>query len=316
MLAIGGGGGNEREALIRIDDHRGEFFLSLGLQAVAYFALAAVLYYLARATMARRAEGLKYLWPLIFLAPVLLTVGGVLTQLDLGQTAEDFVSSGAPTNARAEDLLDDRSVVSGAVQAGGTLFMAVAYVLVSINAMRAGLLSRFMGVLGVIVGALLALPLIPGAPRWCSCSGSWRSACCSWVAGRVAAVPPGAWWRRSRGPRRPTSRPPGRRPPTVRRGRWTCRSRRSRRRQGSRASGPPRARRSAAADTDAQPACQRESVTAPVVSIGSGSASHSPLQVRRVGVARGRPHGRQRQRRPAVQPHRPLQLAAVDALQL
>ncbi len=162
VLAIGGGGGNEREALIRIDDHRGEFFLSLGLQAVAYFSLAAVLFYLARATMARREEGLRFLWPLILLAPVLLTVGGVLTQLDLGQIAEDFVSSGPATNARAEDLLDDRSVVSGAVQAGGTLFMAIAYVLVSINAMRAGLLSRFMGILGVIVGALLALPLIPG----------------------------------------------------------------------------------------------------------------------------------------------------------
>ena len=40
--------------------------------------------------------------------------------------------------------------------------MALSYVLVSMNAMRAGLLSRFMGILGVIVGALLVLPLLPG----------------------------------------------------------------------------------------------------------------------------------------------------------
>ena len=161
VLAIGGGGGNEREALIRIDEHRSEFLVSLGFQVVAYFALAAALYYLARATIARRSEGLKFLWPLIALAPVLLTVGGVLTQIDLGQVADDFLSAGARTNARAEDLLDDRSVVSGAIASGGTLCMALAYVLVSINAMRAGLLSRFMGILGVIVGALLVLPLIP-----------------------------------------------------------------------------------------------------------------------------------------------------------
>jgi hypothetical protein len=35
-------------------------------------------------------------------------------------------------------------------------------VLVSVNAMRAGLLSRFMGVLGIIAGALLILPVLPG----------------------------------------------------------------------------------------------------------------------------------------------------------
>src|SRR3954462_473184 len=32
------------------------------------------------------------------------------------------------------------------------------------HAMRAGLLSRFMGILGVIVGALTAIPILGGAP--------------------------------------------------------------------------------------------------------------------------------------------------------
>jgi len=162
IAVIGGGADNEREALLRIDEHHSQFFLSLGLQALAYVALAGALFYLARGIMARREEGLVFLWPLIALAPVLLIVGGVLTQIDLGRLADDFLSSGARTNARAEDLLDDRSVVSSAVASGGTLCMALSYVLVSINAMRAGLLSRFMGILGVIVGALLILPLLPG----------------------------------------------------------------------------------------------------------------------------------------------------------
>ena len=34
--------------------------------------------------------------------------------------------------------------------------------MVGVNGMRVGLLSRFMGVLAIIVGALLVLPLIPG----------------------------------------------------------------------------------------------------------------------------------------------------------
>lgn len=162
VLVIGGGADNEREALIRIDEHHGQFFISLGLQALGYVALAGALFYLARAIMARREEGLRLLWPLIVLGPVLLIVGGVLTQIDLGNLADEFLSSGKRTNARAEDLLDDRPVLSSAIASGGTLCLALSYVLVSINAMRAGLLSRFMGILGVIVGALLILPLLPG----------------------------------------------------------------------------------------------------------------------------------------------------------
>ena len=36
----------------------------------------------------------------------------------------------------------------------------LATILISLNAMRAGLLSRFMGVLGIILGGLFVLPLI------------------------------------------------------------------------------------------------------------------------------------------------------------
>jgi hypothetical protein len=34
-------------------------------------------------------------------------------------------------------------------------------VIISLNAMRAGLLTRFMGILGIIVGVLLVLPVAP-----------------------------------------------------------------------------------------------------------------------------------------------------------
>ena len=41
------------------------------------------------------------------------------------------------------------------------LAIASAYVLVSLNAMRAGLLTRFLGILGVIVGALVIIQIGP-----------------------------------------------------------------------------------------------------------------------------------------------------------
>ncbi len=162
LLVVGGGAGNEREALMRIDDHQGGFLVSLACQAVGYFFLAAVFYYMVKAIVARRPEGLRFLWPLLIAAPVLLTIGGILTQIELASIANTFLDGGAQTTKRAKALIDDRSPASGIVASIGTLCLALSYVLVSVNAMRAGLFSRFMGIIGIIAGALLILPLLPG----------------------------------------------------------------------------------------------------------------------------------------------------------
>ena len=160
--SIGSPPDNEREALIRFNEHQGEFFVTLGLQAASYILLAGALLYLLRATLYRRPEVPRFTTGLLLLAPVLLAVGGVMNQLDLNDVADEFLSSGKMSEGRAEDLLEDRDVVGGAIGSGGTLCLALSFVLISLNAMRAGLLSRFMGVLGVVVGALLVLPLLPG----------------------------------------------------------------------------------------------------------------------------------------------------------
>jgi hypothetical protein len=41
----------------------------------------------------------------------------------------------------------------------GQLSLGFAFVIISLNAMRVGLLTRFMGVLGIIVGVLFVIPL-------------------------------------------------------------------------------------------------------------------------------------------------------------
>ncbi|MDQ4049390.1 MAG: DUF4386 family protein [Actinomycetota bacterium] len=159
---IGAPPDSEREALTRFNEHEGEFFLSLGLQAASYFLLTGALLYLLRATMYRRPETPRFTSVLLLLAPLLLAVGGVLNQLDLNDVASEFLSGGERSESRAEDLLEDRNVVGGAIGSGGTLCLALSFVLIGLNAMRAGLLSRFMGYLGVVVGVLLVLPLLPG----------------------------------------------------------------------------------------------------------------------------------------------------------
>ena len=162
IVQIGTPPEGERAALLRFDEHRTDFFVSLGLQVASYFLLAGALFYLLRATVYRRAETPRFAIGLLLLAPVLLAVGGLLNQLELNDVADKFLSSPERTEKRAEDLLDDRNVVGGALGSGGSLCLALSFVLISLNAMRAGLLSRFMGALGMIVGGLLILPILPG----------------------------------------------------------------------------------------------------------------------------------------------------------
>jgi Domain of unknown function (DUF4386) len=161
IAGIGSGPEDEREFLLRFADDRTYLIVSIAAQAISFLLLAGALFYLLRATGHRRPETPRFVMPLLVIGPVLLTIGAVINNIALADVADEFVSSGARTNARAEDLLEG-NVVGGSLQAGGVLCVALSFVLVSLNAMRAGLLSRFMGILGIIVGVLYVLPLLPG----------------------------------------------------------------------------------------------------------------------------------------------------------
>jgi hypothetical protein len=164
IALIGQPADDDRGALVRIDENAAELFGSLATQVLSLALLALALLYLLRATIARRPEVPRFIMPLLPLGPVLLGVGGLLTQIDLGDIADRFTSlpADARTNPRAESLLEDRNIAGGIVASAGTLCLALSFVFVSLNAMRAGLLSRFMGIIGIVVGALLVLPLVPG----------------------------------------------------------------------------------------------------------------------------------------------------------
>jgi hypothetical protein len=150
----------DRSRLITAHEKSGEIWVSIALRDVALVLLAFALWYLLRTTRYRgRLPGLVA--PLIPLAPVLLVAASIINQADVSSIASDFVESGRQTEARADDLLDDLSPAGAAVGAGGTLALALTLVLVSLHAMRVGLLSRFMGIIGILTGALLVLPLLP-----------------------------------------------------------------------------------------------------------------------------------------------------------
>lgn len=153
---------NDREFLAAIDENAGSFLASAVIQSLSFVFVAAVLAYLYRATKARKPDFPAVALVIAVLGPILLAIAGPISDLSRLDIADEFLGSGPRTEDRAEDLLEERSVAAAAIGSGGTLGLAIAFVLININAMRVGLLSRFMGVIGAIIGGLYVLPILSG----------------------------------------------------------------------------------------------------------------------------------------------------------
>jgi hypothetical protein len=146
-----------------LHDHAGKLILGGIILAIGYFALLPTLGYLYRAAKARRPELPRAALILALIGPALLGVAAIVFQIALTTKAGDFVSSSDHTRKAVDDVTK-AGLLRGVqiLQLPGTLCLAFALVLLSINAMRVGLLTRFMGVLGMICGA--ALVLLPQNP--------------------------------------------------------------------------------------------------------------------------------------------------------
>jgi len=133
-------------------------------QALAFLSIGWALTFLAAATKARRPEMPRLATYLGLFGGGLLAFAGLLSTLGTALAVDRFLS-GSRTVAAADDIARDSLVLTSQfILLPGTLALALAFVLVALNAMRAGLLTRFMGILGVIVGVLIVLPIGTGLP--------------------------------------------------------------------------------------------------------------------------------------------------------
>jgi len=149
-----------------------------GMQALGYLAAAVALAYLARATVARRTEMgrpmriMAIAGPVanaiaaVLLAAAVLKVAGQLADLHLNDEVTNRaagLTGLAANHAVAEDAIRDLQTDDGLfttaayIDLAANLALGFGVVLVGLNAMRAGLLSRFLGILGIIVGVLTVL---------------------------------------------------------------------------------------------------------------------------------------------------------------
>jgi hypothetical protein len=144
-----------------LDDKAGSFIASSAAEGIGYFALAYALTFLAAATRARRAQFPR---PALYLPAIggvlmgMVSIGGAVGRIG---DVRSFLD-GERTVEAAQDIgLGGLSLVAQVAFLPAALALAAAYVLVALNAMRAGLLTRFMGILGVIVGGLTVVQLGP-----------------------------------------------------------------------------------------------------------------------------------------------------------
>jgi hypothetical protein len=153
------------------DDRAGTVLLTAVARGLGFVAVAFMLVFLGLAVR-NRSEGFRRLWIYVSLGGGLL--GAIATiMFTLGTSAEisNFLS-GPRTVDRAGDIGDSSILITAQLlgipgtQAIGiaSLALGLGWVVICLNAMRVGLLTRFMGVLGIICGALIVLPILSPLP--------------------------------------------------------------------------------------------------------------------------------------------------------
>jgi hypothetical protein len=173
----------------------GAIVYGLGSLAI-YFAIA----YLFRATRARRPGMQQIALVMAAVGAVGFGVGRAVSDVARYIGAHGFVDAVDKTNSAAADALSPTATLVGQlIWETSALVLGFAIAMISLNAMRAGLLSRFMGVLGVIVGVAVA-PILPidqqGIIRvfWLVALGvlflgRWRNMPKAWATGEAEPWP-------------------------------------------------------------------------------------------------------------------------------
>jgi uncharacterized protein DUF4386 len=149
------------------DEHAAELVTAAALRSVALLLLAVVTVHLYRATLARKPDLNRVVVVTGLFGTIAFALGNLAYELFFAIAGADFsgreFASAAAANKEAKDLFDSPArIIAGSVTSAGSLALAFWFVIGSLNAMRVGLLTRFMGVLGIIIGpGLLILPPIP-----------------------------------------------------------------------------------------------------------------------------------------------------------
>lgn len=154
-------------------------------------ALAATLAYLYGISRARNSELRPFLRWMAIGGGVVSAISGIVYAFAIAGKANDFVAHGAQTYEQANHLTKTGGLLAlPFVGQAGALVLAVGFVMISLHAMRVGLLTRFMGYLGIFTGVLVLFPIGSPVPV---VQGFWLLALAYLLSGRWPTGVPPAW---------------------------------------------------------------------------------------------------------------------------
>jgi hypothetical protein len=171
--------------LLSVNESPGTLMAQAVLQGAGALCLIFVFYYLFRATAHRIPQMPRWFVYLIVAGPAMYAISQVLGAVDRVDVAEMFAERDYSfEDAEAGSDLSDCPAIRGrlgedcaeellqenpnglaiGLSLAGSVGVAFMYVMMPLRARRAGLLSPFMAILGVIAGVLLVLQLLPLVP--------------------------------------------------------------------------------------------------------------------------------------------------------
>jgi len=145
------------ERIVAFDTSRGEVLASQFLQGIGLLLFAAPLLFLFQAAMYRSPSVRRSLAGLTVIGPVLYAIAMMLLYVAYDSAASTFLDgapAGVDINQFAEDTLTGSTAYQAfiSLQLGAALALVFSVVYTSLQAMRVGLLTRFMGTLGMAIG--------------------------------------------------------------------------------------------------------------------------------------------------------------------
>jgi hypothetical protein len=144
-------------------DHVSGLLASAAVVSSSVILLAIPLRYLFIAIRARRPEMPKIAGVLAVASPIIVGLTTLAQQVAVSVSTRDWANNNPGDYFKARDATQTDLIIAIAIlREAALLALGFAFVMICLNAMRVGLLTRFMGILGIIVGVLFVIPI--GAP--------------------------------------------------------------------------------------------------------------------------------------------------------
>jgi hypothetical protein len=160
------------------------------VNGIASLLIAWTLTYLYSCARARNTEVKPFVKSIAIVGGTLAAITGIAYAVVVAIKVHQFVTTGSQTYEEANHLTGSSGLL--ALQLLGqaaALLLAISFVLVSLNAMRTGLLSRFMGYLGIFAGVLVLFQIV----QIPVVQGYWLAALGYLFSGRWPTGVPPAW---------------------------------------------------------------------------------------------------------------------------